>query len=100
MKMQYIEIRVLVKKICQIGKVLLKIDDQVVDIEDINREKMPDMIEIVAGKVSQKFKDVYIDRSNLYVGKLQHILIQTKDKYNNMITRKTKNLVEVSIKGT
>jgi len=32
--------------------VLLKIDDQVVDIEDINREKMPDMIEIVAGKVS------------------------------------------------
>lgn len=60
----------MVKKICQIGKMLLKIDDEIIDVENINRDKMPETIDIVAGKVSYKYKDIYIDRSNLYVGKL------------------------------
>lgn len=95
----YIQIRLLVKKICQLGRMILNIDGQSIDVENINREKMPETIDIVAGKVSHLYKEIYIDRSNSYVGRNQSILIQTKDKYNNTITRKTENLVEVDLKG-
>lgn len=78
---------------------LLKVDGQMVDVESINRNRMPETVDIVAGKVSNRFKDIQIDTSNLNVGKLQTILIQTKDKYNNIISRNTDNLIEISIRG-
>lgn len=97
--LDYIQIRLLVKKICQLGRMILTIDKQTIDVENINREKMPETIDIVAGRVSHLYKKVYIDKSNLFVGRNQSILIQTKDKYNNTITRNTNNLIEVNIKG-
>jgi hypothetical protein len=62
-----------------------------IEVKNLKSKMKPETILMTAGRISTKYPDV--KWSNLqYIGMPQQLVIQSRDKYNNMITSKQRNV--------